>query len=110
MTLKLTAPTTSLHGHYNYGAVFDRILRELAQLKQTADYEACDPTRLDEWLSAIGREFRQYTYQMLKSGVDKSILRFLNDDHLEKDCGILNGVHRMKILEGAKRKRKFVFV
>lgn len=89
--------------------LFIRILRELAQLKQMADYEACDPTRLDEFLSAIGKEFRQYTYQMLKSGVDKSILRFLNEDHLEKDCGILNGVHRMKILEGAKRKHKFIF-
>lgn len=75
-------------------------------MKQKADYEGCDPTKLDEWLCGIGKEFRQYTYQMLKSGVDKNILRFLNEYHLENDCRILNGIHRLKILEGAKSKNE----
>jgi len=80
-----------------------RFLRDLAKLKQIADYESCDPTRLDDWLKELGAEFRQYTYQMLKSGVDRRVLRFLSDEHLQIDCGIFNGVHRMRILEVAKR-------
>lgn len=83
---------------------FFRVLRELAQLKQNADYEACDPSRLDDWLTGISPEFRQYTYQMIKSGVEKSILRFISEEHLERDCGILNGIHRLKMLEAAKRE------
>lgn len=80
-----------------------RFLRDLAKLKQIADYESCDPTRLDDWLNKLGVEFRQYTYQMLKSGVDRRVLRFLSDEHLLTDCGIVNGVHRLRILEAAKR-------
>lgn len=73
-------------------------------MKQKADYEACDPSRLDDWLTGISPEFRQYTYQMIKSGVDKAVLRFLNEEHLERDCGVLNGIHRLKMLEAAKRE------
>jgi len=80
-----------------------RFLRDLAKLKQIADYECCDPTHLDDWLKELGVEFRQYTYQMLKSGVDRRVLRFLSDEHLLKDCGIVNGIHRLRILESAKR-------
>ena len=40
----------------------------------------------------------------LQAGVDKNILRYLTEEHLRYDCDITNGVHRMKILEAAKRK------
>jgi len=80
------------------------------KLKQIADYETCDPTHLDDWLKELGTEFRQYTYQMLRSGVDRHVLRCLSDEHLLKDCGIINGVHRLRILEAGKRACEVVNV
>ena len=80
-----------------------RFLRDLVKLKQIADYETCDPTHLDDWLKELGAEFRQYTYQMLKAGVDRHVMRYLSDEHLHKDCGIINGVHRLRILDAGKR-------
>ena len=49
----------------------------------------------------------QYTYQMLKAGADRRILRFLSDDNLNQDCNVQNGVHRMKIMEAAKSMYPF---
>ncbi len=53
----------------------------------------------------LGEELSQYTYQMLKAGVDCRILRYLSDENLRLDCGVENGVHRMKIMEAAKSKQ-----
>ena len=75
-----------------------RFLRELRDLKMSADYTSCDPTKLGDWLVAVGPEFSQYIYQMLHAGVDKQTLRSLSHDHLSTDCAIENGIHRMKIL------------
>ena len=80
-------------------------MRELARLKTMACYDSCDPSRLDDWLRIVGPGLSQYAYSLLKSGVDKNILRWLNDEHLKEDCGIANGVHRLRILEAAKRKQ-----
>ena len=82
---------------------FCRFLRELNSLKRSADYQSCDPSKLADWLKQIGSEFTQYSYQLVTRGVDKATLRWLNDTHLLTDCGIHNGVHRLKILENAKR-------
>ena len=32
------------------------------------------------------------------------LLRYLNDEHLRDDCGINNGIHRLKVLEASKSK------
>ena len=73
-------------------------------LQKTADYQSCDPSNLDSWLRELEVDFCKYSYQMLKSGVDRRTLRWLTDDHLLHDCHIENGIHRMKIMEGSKRK------
>ena len=93
---------------YYYYCFKFRFLRELVHLKQIANYESCDQMRLDDWLKEIGPEFRQYTYQMVMSGVDMRVLRLLTDEHLLKDCGIQNGIHRLKIIESAKREQNNV--
>ena len=80
-------------------------LRVVNELKQNADYSSIDPTRLGEWLGQLSIEFRQYTYQMLKSHVDLHNLSKLTDEHLQQDCGINNGIHRLLILEAAKSKQ-----
>lgn len=85
-----------------------RFLRELRDLKISADYTSCDPTKLCNWLIAVGVEFSQYTYPMIQAGVDKSTLRSLNHDHLANDCCIENGIHRMKILEKIEELRSAV--
>lgn len=39
---------------------------------------------------------------MLNVGVDRKTLINLNDDLLKNECGIKNGIHRMKILNAVK--------
>lgn len=82
--------------------IFGRFLRELNELRQTADYRSIDSSHLNEWLCQLTPEFRRYTYQMLKSRVTVKVLSKLREEHLLKDCGVLSGVHRLLILEAAK--------
>lgn len=63
-----------------------------------ADYSSRDPTNLNYYLSQIEAEFSIYTYTMLNAGVDRDSIRFLNDDQLQRECGIDNSIHRTKIL------------
>ena len=81
-----------------------RFLRELTSLKQSADYQSCDPSKLDDWLKEVNTGFKQYTYQMTQAGVDANLLKWLTNEHLQSDCRIQNGVHRLRILEAAKCK------
>lgn len=64
-----------------------------------ADYSSRDPTSLNSFLSQIGPEFSIYTYSMLNAGVDKELMRNLNDDQLFAECGINNSIHRKRILD-----------
>ena len=74
-------------------------------LKHPKDANKC----VSSIVFVVGFELTQYTYQMLKAGVDRRILRFLSDDNLHMDCNVQNGVHRMKIMEAAKSMYCFVF-
>lgn len=73
-------------------------------MKEMTDYQSCDETHLEGWMKQLGYDMAQYIYPMLKAGVDKHIIRYVSDEQLKNDCGITNGIHRMKILEAAKRK------
>ena len=84
--------------------IYFRFMRELNILRVTADYQSCDPSKIDDWLKELGKDFCGYSYQMLKSGVDRRTLRWLSDEHLLHDCYITNGIHRLKIMEGSKRR------
>lgn len=76
-----------------------RFLRELKSLKITADYSSCDPSQMDAWLMKILPDLSQYTYEMLKAGMNKEVLASTNNEELEVVCGIKNGIHRRLILE-----------
>ncbi|KAK3085111.1 hypothetical protein FSP39_024537 [Pinctada imbricata] len=76
-----------------------RFLRDLKELKITADYTSCDPSGLDDWLQEVGSEFTGYTYPMLKSGVDKHFLPSMTEEDLITTCGVENSVHRKKIMQ-----------
>ncbi|CAL1544602.1 unnamed protein product [Lymnaea stagnalis] len=75
-----------------------RFARELKSLKITADYSISDTTGLDNWLMSINPELSQYTYWMLRQGVDKFELRSLTEEELKVECGIQNSIHRRQIL------------
>lgn len=79
------------------GILRKRFLRELSQLKRMADYTSCDTTYLNHVLQGLGPEFSQYTYQMLRCGIQKDTLKYISEEHLSKDCGIDNSIHRLKI-------------
>ncbi|KAK7475661.1 hypothetical protein BaRGS_00033087 [Batillaria attramentaria] len=76
-----------------------RFIRELKSLKITADYSASDPTGLDKWLMGLCPELSQYTYFMLRQGVDKFVLKTLSDQELREECGITNSIHRRRIMQ-----------
>ncbi|XP_041349347.1 NAD(+) hydrolase SARM1-like [Gigantopelta aegis] len=103
LLLRLTDDELSDSLHMACKITRKRFLRELKDLKVTANYTSCDPSKLADWLLELGPDFSQYTYQLLHSGVDKTVLPSLTDDLL-KDCGIVNGIHRMLILQKIKGK------
>ena len=74
-------------------------MRELKSLKISADYSASDPTGLDKWLMGLCPELSQYTYYMLRQGVDTYVLRTLTEQELQEECGICNSIHRRKIMQ-----------
>lgn len=79
-----------------------RFTRELQQLKKMADYSSRDTSSLNDFLQNIGPEYTIYTYSMLNGGVDKESFRGLSDEQLEKECRIVNSIHRLRILNAIR--------
>lgn len=67
-----------------------------------ADYSSRDTSSLNEFLTGIGPEYTIYTYSMLNGGVDKESIRGLSDEQLEKECRIVNSIHRLQILNAIR--------
>ena len=65
-----------------------QLLLKIANLKIRTDYSNVDPSNLNGWLSDIGDEFRQYTYNLIQAGVDRDFLQSVTETHLEKDCQV----------------------
>ncbi|XP_025016886.1 sterile alpha and TIR motif-containing protein 1 isoform X2 [Tetranychus urticae] len=84
------------------GILRRRFIRELGHLKRIADYSSCDTLNLFHLLSSLGQVYPQYTYNMLKGGIEIETVKFLNDDLLLKECFIENAIHRYKIAEALK--------
>ncbi|XP_048836798.1 NAD(+) hydrolase SARM1 [Brienomyrus brachyistius] len=83
-----------------------RFVRELRVLKTYADYSMCDPNNLADWLATVDPAFRQYTYSLVQSRVDRQNLLQITDQQLESDCHVANGIHRAKILSATRRFSK----
>ncbi|XP_033747198.1 sterile alpha and TIR motif-containing protein 1-like isoform X1 [Pecten maximus] len=79
-----------------------RFLRELLNLKITADYSSLDRTQMDSWLTRLQPELSQYTYYMLKQGMTRDLLGLTTDQELLNVCHVTNGIHRRLILEHAE--------
>lgn len=61
---------------------------------------------MDAWLMKVLPDLSQYTYEMLKAGMNKEVLASTNNEELELVCGIKNGIHRRLILEHVEGKYK----
>lgn len=79
------------------GILRQRFLRELKKLKHLADYSSCDSTRINDFLVEMDKEFAEYTYKMLQAGVQKEMLRYLTEEQLITECGIMNSIHRQRL-------------
>ncbi|XP_037631877.1 NAD(+) hydrolase SARM1 [Sebastes umbrosus] len=88
------------------GLTRKRFLRDLRVLKTYANYSTCDPNNMTDWLVEVDPRFRQYTYGLVQSGVDRQNVQSLTDLQLQQDCHIHNGVHRAKILFANRRPLK----
>ncbi|XP_041097037.1 NAD(+) hydrolase SARM1 [Polyodon spathula] len=84
------------------GLTRKRFLRELRELKTYANYSTCDPSNLADWLGGVDPRFRQYTYNLLQGGLERSSLPRVTEQQLQADCLVQNGLHRTKILVAAK--------
>ena len=65
----------------------------------TADYSSYDPTKIDPWLMSVLPELSQYTYIMLRHGMDRQLLASTSEEELKEECGVKNGIHRRIIME-----------
>ncbi|XP_071352370.1 NAD(+) hydrolase SARM1 [Trachinotus anak] len=88
------------------GLTRKRFLRDLRVLKTYANYSTCDPNNMADWLVEVDPRFRQYTYGLVQSGVDRNYVQSLTDQQLQHDCNIDNGVHRAKILSASRKPLK----
>ncbi|KAI4461552.1 sarm1 [Holotrichia oblita] len=80
-----------------------RFTRELRKLKKMADYSSRDSANINHFLQNLGPEFSIYTYGMLNAGVEsEDSLRRLSEDQLLQECGIVNSIHRTRIMDGIK--------
>ncbi|XP_054717829.1 NAD(+) hydrolase sarm1-like isoform X2 [Uloborus diversus] len=102
LLLQLTEDMLNQDIGISNGILRKRFLRELSQLKRMADYTSCDSTYLNQVLQGLGPEFSQYTYQMLRCGIEKDTLKYISEEHLRFDCGIQNSIHRLRIAHAIK--------
>ncbi|KAF3692827.1 Sterile alpha and TIR motif-containing protein 1 Tir-1 -like protein [Channa argus] len=61
---------------------------------------------LNSDLAGVDPRFRQYTYGLVQSGVDRSNIQHITDQQLQQDCHIDNGVHRAMILSASRKPLK----
>ena len=86
------------------GILRKRFIRELKDLKKTADYTSCDGGILANFLSRVGSDYRGYTYSLIQGELSLDLMQRLSGPDLEdmlKDCGVDSAIHRHKIIDAA---------
>jgi hypothetical protein len=66
-----------------------RFLRDLRDLKITADYSSCDFSEIKEFLSSINPGFAAYTYPLVKNGVSKEVFEKCSSDDQLLEWGVI---------------------
>merc|ERR1711879_260868 len=86
------------------GILRKRFIRELKELKKTADYTSCDGGLTANSLLRVGPEYRGYTYSLIQGELSLDLMQRLSAADLEdmlKDCGVESAIHRHKIIDAA---------
>jgi len=86
------------------GILRKRFIRELKELKKTADYTSCDGGITANFLARVGPEYRGYTYSLIQGELSLDLMQRLSAADLEdmlKDCGVESAIHRHKIVDAA---------
>ena len=84
------------------GILRKRFLRELKNLRKSSDYSCCNGTEVADFLSSIGADFREYTYNLVNKDMSVDYMRKLGAGDLQdmmKEVGIENIVHQHKIID-----------
>merc|ERR1719219_542235 len=84
------------------GILRKRFIRELKELKKSADYTSCDSGLMANFLNRISSEFTVYTYNIILNELSLDFMQRLttNDmDDMLKDSGVESAIHRHKIIE-----------
>jgi len=84
------------------GILRKRFLRELRNLRKSCDYGCCNGSDVANFLSSIGADFREYTYNLVSKDMSVDYMKKLGTGDLQdmmKEVGIENIVHQHKIIE-----------
>jgi len=84
------------------GILRKRFLRELRNLRKSCDYSCCNGSDVANFLSSIGADFREYTYNLVSKDMSVDYMKKLGTGDLQdmmKEVGIENIVHQHKIIE-----------
>lgn len=81
-----------------------RFLRELNNLKKSADYSCVDRLGISTFLNSI--DLKCYTYNLILNDMSPDLMKRLNandlDDMLKEDAEISSAVHRHQIIEACR--------
>jgi len=84
------------------GILRKRFLRELRNLRKSSDYSCCNGAEVADFLSSIGADFREYTYNLVNKDMSVDYMKKLGAGDLQdmmKEVGIENIVHQHRIVE-----------
>ena len=84
------------------GILRKRFLRELRELKKSADYTSCDGGLMANFLHKISPEYKIYTYNLILKEVSLDFMQRLSAvdlDDMLKDCGVESSIHRHRVIE-----------
>jgi len=84
------------------GILRKRFLRELRNLRKSSDYSCCNGAEVADFLSSIGADFREYTYNLVNKDMSVDYMKKLGAGDLQdmmKEVGIDNIVHQHRIVE-----------
>jgi len=84
------------------GILRKRFLRELKNLRKTSDYNCCNGADIANFLTTIGADFREYTYNLVSKDMSVDYMKKLGAADLQdmlKEVGIDNIVHQHKIVD-----------
>lgn len=84
------------------GILRKRFIRELKELKKTADYTSCDGGLMANFLARVGSEYRFYAYSIIQGELTLDLMKRSSAADLEdmlKDCGVESAIHRLKIVD-----------